>query len=189
MNSARFCKHCGENILQTNGQIYQTPRANQNKTALLEIGIVVLIIVAVVGYFIVRGDNKTESKSNNELKAQKQQTPLGSGASEGDSYDKRRLDSFRSTAVSINPAAMQCADESKLSTISFLPGSNICSDTAIEDSTYPSPPKGVCDEGAYGIEVTDTTSADGAYQYSLTCTIAGKEQAVTCDQNGCSKAP
>jgi hypothetical protein len=133
--------------------------------------------------------SNTEAKRNDERKVQKQQAFPERGTSESDSYDKRRLASFRATTMSVAASAIQCADESKLSKTSFLPGSNICSDTAVSDITYPSPAKGVCDEGAYGIEVTDETSGDGIYQIIMACTIAGTEHATTCNDMGCSTAP
>jgi len=100
--------------------------------------------------------------------------------------NKAKLASFRSSAVSVNPAAMSCADESMLNTTTAAPGAAICSDTAVEASLYPTLANGVCDGNTYTVAATDATSADGQYQVIMTCTIAGTARAVTCTQNGCT---
>jgi prepilin-type N-terminal cleavage/methylation domain-containing protein len=100
--------------------------------------------------------------------------------------NKAKLASFRSSAVSVNPAAMSCADENQLDTTSTAPGDPICADTTVEDSTYPVLATGVCDGNTYTVASTDATSADGQYQVVMTCTISGTDRVVTCTQGGCT---
>ena len=100
--------------------------------------------------------------------------------------NKAKLASFRSSAVSVNPAAMSCADENQLAVASNGPGDDICTDTSVEDSTYPVLASGVCDGNTYTVVATDATSADGVYQVVMTCTIAGTARVVTCLQSGCT---
>ena len=75
--------------------------------------------------------------------------------------NKAKLASFRSSAVSVNPAAMSCADENILAVASVAPGDDICADTTVEDSVYPVLANGVCDGNPYTVVATDATSADG----------------------------
>lgn len=100
--------------------------------------------------------------------------------------NKAKLASFRSSAVSVNPAAMSCADENLLNTATEASGVAICADTAVEASLYPTLANGVCDGNTYTVVATDATSADGQYQVDMTCTIAGTARAVSCTQNGCT---
>jgi prepilin-type N-terminal cleavage/methylation domain-containing protein len=107
--------------------------------------------------------------------------------------NKAKLASFRSTAVSINPAAMTCADESTLNTATPLgttgdaTGENICSDVAVIADAYPTLAAGVCDGNSYSVNpVADGTSADGQYSFTVNCTIAGTSHSVACTQNGCT---
>jgi len=105
--------------------------------------------------------------------------------------NKAKLASFRSTAVSVNPAAMSCADESTLRLLTdtppAAPGAAICSDTTVDSSVYPTVSAGVCEGDNFAVSaVTDGTSADGIYSVAMTCTIGGAEKTVTCDQNKCT---
>ncbi|HBB36653.1 MAG: Prepilin-type cleavage/methylation protein [Candidatus Moranbacteria bacterium GW2011_GWC1_45_18] len=100
--------------------------------------------------------------------------------------NKAKLASFRSSAVSVNPAAMSCADENILAVASVAPGDDICADTTVEDSVYPVLANGVCDGNTYTVVATDATSADGQYQVVMTCTIAGTARVVTCTEAGCT---
>jgi len=100
--------------------------------------------------------------------------------------NKAKLASFRSSAVSVNPAAMTCADEGQLNTSADGPRDDICSDRAIDDSTYPVLQAGTCDGNNYTVLATDETSADGQYKITMTCTIAGTPRTVECTQNGCT---
>ncbi|MFA5926329.1 MAG: type II secretion system protein [Parcubacteria group bacterium] len=100
--------------------------------------------------------------------------------------NKAKLASFRSTAVSINPAAMTCADENLLNTTDEGPGANICADVNVIDDIYPNLGAGVCDGGAYTVAVTDATSADGQYSFTVSCNIASDPKSVICTQNGCT---
>lgn len=100
--------------------------------------------------------------------------------------NKAKLASFRSTAVSVNPAAMICADESTLTTTNATPGGDICSDATVDASKYPVMPAGVCENDDFTIaNVTDDTSGDGIYEVVMTCTI-GAARTVTCDQEKCT---
>ncbi|HLD34666.1 MAG: hypothetical protein A2359_04765 [Candidatus Moranbacteria bacterium RIFOXYB1_FULL_43_19] len=100
--------------------------------------------------------------------------------------NKAKLASFRSSAVSVNPAAMSCADENILAVASVAPGDNICADITVEDSVYPVLANGVCDGNTYVVAATDATSADGQYSVVMTCTIAGTARVVTCTESGCT---
>jgi prepilin-type N-terminal cleavage/methylation domain-containing protein len=100
--------------------------------------------------------------------------------------NKAKLASFRSSAVSVNPAAMSCADENQLAVASDAPGEAICADLTVEDSLYPTLANGVCDGNTYTVAATDATSADGQYQVVMTCTIAGTARVVTCTEAGCT---
>ena len=100
--------------------------------------------------------------------------------------NKAKLASFRSSAVSVNPAAMTCADEGQLNTSPGGPGDDICGDRTIDDSKYPVLQPGTCDGNTYRVLVTDETSADGQYQITMTCNIAGTPRTVECTQNGCT---
>lgn len=100
--------------------------------------------------------------------------------------NKAKLASFRSSAVSVNPAAMSCADESTLNTTTEGAGAAICSDTNVEASLYPTLANGVCDGNAYTAVATDATSADGQYIVDMTCTIAGTARLVHCTESGCT---
>ncbi|MDI6777592.1 MAG: type II secretion system protein [Patescibacteria group bacterium] len=105
--------------------------------------------------------------------------------------NKAKLASFRSTAVSVNPAAMSCADESSLRLLTdtppAAPGASICSDTTVEASLYPTPAAGVCDGSDFAVSVvTDPTSADGLYLLSMTCTVGGAARTVSCTETGCT---
>jgi prepilin-type N-terminal cleavage/methylation domain-containing protein len=100
--------------------------------------------------------------------------------------NKAKLASFRSSAVSVNPAAMSCADENQLAVASDAPGEDICADTTVEDSVYPVLANGVCDGNTYEVAATDATSADGQYSITMTCTISGTDRVVTCTQAGCT---
>jgi prepilin-type N-terminal cleavage/methylation domain-containing protein len=100
--------------------------------------------------------------------------------------NKAKLASFRSTAVSINPAAMTCADENLLNTTDEGPAADICADTAVIDDVYPTLGTGVCDGNTYTVTATDATSADGQYSFTVDCTIAGVARSVACTQNGCT---
>ena len=100
--------------------------------------------------------------------------------------NKAKLASFRSSAVSVNPAAMTCADENQLDTTAAAPGDNICADTTVDNSTYPVLQVGTCDGNTYTVSATDATSADGQYSVTMTCTIAGTAHAVACTENGCT---
>jgi len=101
--------------------------------------------------------------------------------------NKAKLASFRSTAVSINPAAMTCADESKINTATPGPGADICSDATVISDKYPTLATGVCD-GAYTVTAGDTISADGIYNFTVSCTIGGAAtpSQVICTQTGCT---
>lgn len=110
--------------------------------------------------------------------------------------NKAKLASFRSTAVSINPAAMSCADESSLNlpvapAIDFdisAVGTAICDDTTVEASEYPVLALGVCDGNTYSVTPTDPAASAGDGQYSIVvaCDIAATARTVTCNQNGCT---
>jgi len=100
--------------------------------------------------------------------------------------NKAKLASFRSSAVSVNPAAMTCADEDQLNTAADGPGDNICADTDVDNSTYPVLQPGTCDGNTYTVAAVDDTSADGQYQITMTCAIAGTNREVVCTQNGCT---
>ncbi len=101
--------------------------------------------------------------------------------------NKAKLASFRSSAVSVNPAALICADEDQLNTNASAPGDAICGNTTIEDSTYPILASGVCDGNTYTVhDVSDGTSADGEYSLQITCTIAGTNRTVSCTEEGCT---
>jgi len=100
--------------------------------------------------------------------------------------NKAKLASFRSSAVSVNPAAMTCADENKLKTTSAAPGDDICNDATVDNSTYPVLQAGTCDGNTYTVAPTDATSADGQYSITMTCTVAGTAHQVVCNQNGCT---
>lgn len=105
--------------------------------------------------------------------------------------NKAKLASFRSSAVSVNPAAMSCADESILRLLTDIPpaapSAAICSDTAVDSSVYPDVPAGVCEGDNFAVSVvTDATSADGIYSVAMTCTVGGAVKTVTCTQNGCT---
>jgi len=100
--------------------------------------------------------------------------------------NKAKLASFRSSAVSVNPAAMSCADENLLNTTTEAPGVAICADTTVDASLYPTLASGVCDGNTYTVAATDATSADGQYQVVMTCTIAGTARVVTCTEAGCT---
>ena len=89
-------------------------------------------------------------------------------------------------AVSVNPAAMSCADEDILAVASDAPGEAICADTNVEDSVYPVLASGVCDGNTYTVAATDATAADGQYQVVMTCTIAATARVVTCTESGCT---
>jgi len=102
--------------------------------------------------------------------------------------NKAKLASFRSTAVSINPAAMTCADENKITTGAALTaGADICADPTVIADKYPTLATGVCD-GAYSVSASDATSADGIYSFDVSCTIGGAAAAnhVICTQTGCT---
>ncbi len=99
--------------------------------------------------------------------------------------NKAKLASFRSTAVSINPAAMTCADESSINITTPGPGVKICSDTTVINDLYPTLASGVCDS-AYTVVATDANSADGQYSFTVSCNIATVAHSVTCTQNGCT---
>lgn len=100
--------------------------------------------------------------------------------------NKAKLASFRSTAVSINPAAMTCADEATLNTTDEGPAADICGDTAVIDDVYPTLGAGVCDGDTYTVAATDATASDGQYSFSVSCNIAGVAKQVDCTQNGCT---
>jgi len=100
--------------------------------------------------------------------------------------NKAKLASFRSSAVSVNPAAMTCADEAQLDLTANGPADNICGTTTVEASAYPTLATGVCDGNSYTVAPTDATSADGVYSVVMTCTVAGTAHVVTCNQNGCT---
>ncbi len=111
--------------------------------------------------------------------------------------NKARLASFRSSAVSVNPAAMTCADEAQLDLTANGPGDNICGTPTVEASTYPTLQNGVCDGNTYTVAVTDPTSADGLYGtnptgtpadtgITMSCTIAGTARNVVCSSSGCT---
>lgn len=100
--------------------------------------------------------------------------------------NKAKLASFRSSAVSVNPAAMTCADESALNTAAKAPGDNICGDITVDNSTYPVLQVGTCDGNTYTVAPVDATTADGQYQVTMNCTIAGTLHSVVCNQNGCT---
>lgn len=104
--------------------------------------------------------------------------------------NKAKLASFRSTAVSINPAAMTCADESSLNITNEGPGTAICADTAVIADVYPTLANGVCDGNAYTVVATDpaTSAADGQYSFTVSCTIGGAAAPsnVICTQTGCT---
>jgi len=85
--------------------------------------------------------------------------------------NKAKLASFRSSAVSVNPAAMTCADEDKLDTTSNAPGDNICGSTTADNSIYPVLQAGTCDGNTYSVDPVDATSADGVYTITMTCKI------------------
>lgn len=100
--------------------------------------------------------------------------------------NKAKLASFRSSAVSVNPAAMSCADTSQLATANLAAGSAICSDATVENSVYPTLQPGTCDGNAYTITATDATSADGVYSVTMACTIATTPHSVVCTETGCT---
>ncbi len=105
--------------------------------------------------------------------------------------NKAKLASFRSSAVSVNPAAMSCADTSQLSTAHagggpLIATDPICSEATVENSLYPTLQPGTCDGNTYTISATDATSADGVYQVDMTCKIAGTDHLVTCKETGCT---
>jgi prepilin-type N-terminal cleavage/methylation domain-containing protein len=100
--------------------------------------------------------------------------------------NKAKLASFRSTAVSINPAAMTCADEDQINVTDEGPAADICADNTVIDDVYPTLATGVCDGNTYTVVATDATAADGQYQFVVSCDIAGVARSVTCTQNGCT---
>lgn len=101
--------------------------------------------------------------------------------------NKAKLASFRSSAVSVNPAAMTCADENALDETSTAPGDNICADPTVENSTYPVLQTGTCDNNTYSVVADDgASSADGQYSITMTCAVAGTDHVVSCTQNGCT---
>lgn len=102
--------------------------------------------------------------------------------------NKAKLASFRSTAVSINPAAMTCADESSLNITDEGQGTAICADNTVIDDVYPTLALGVCDNNTYTVVATDPadSAADGQYSFVVSCNIATVAKSVTCTQNGCT---
>lgn len=100
--------------------------------------------------------------------------------------NKAKLASFRSTAVSINPAAMTCADESSLNVTDEGPGADICADNTVIDDVYPTLGAGVCDGNTYTVVATDATTGDGQYSFTVSCNIAAAAKDVICTQNGCT---
>lgn len=99
--------------------------------------------------------------------------------------NKAKLASFRSTAVSINPAAMTCADENKINTATPGPGANICADATVISDIYPTLGTGVCD-AAYTVTALDANTADGIYSFTVSCNIATVAHSVDCTQTGCT---
>ncbi|TSA45766.1 type II secretion system protein [bacterium] len=101
--------------------------------------------------------------------------------------NKAKLASFRSTAVSINPAAMTCADENKINTATPGPGADICADPTVISDKYPTLATGVCDS-AYTVTAHDVTGSDGIYDFTVSCTIGGAAapSTVACTQTGCT---
>ncbi len=102
--------------------------------------------------------------------------------------NKAKLASFRSTAVSINPAAMTCADENEITTGAALTaGTDICADATVIADKYPVLGSGVCDD-AYTVLAADATLADGIYSFDVSCHIGGAAALthVVCTQIGCT---
>lgn len=100
--------------------------------------------------------------------------------------NKAKLASFRSSAVSVNPAALTCADEDVLNVNAAAPGDDICGNSSVDDSTYPILQTGTCDGNTYTVSAADGTSADGQYEVNMTCSVAGTNRTVACTQNGCT---
>jgi prepilin-type N-terminal cleavage/methylation domain-containing protein len=96
--------------------------------------------------------------------------------------NKAKFASWKSSAVSANPAAITCADESTI--VTGAEGAALCTAAGVTDATWPDIPAGVC-SNAVTFTATDTTASDGSYSYTASCTIGTVTKTVTCSENGC----
>lgn len=192
-NSAKFCKHCGGKFLQNQDQITRSDRTRHKKSTLLVTGIAVLAIVAVAGYFFGRGDKKTEEKSatDNTVATYKQQAPSGGNEmGESDSYDERRLASFRAIAASTVAASIQC-DDGGGTLQSGVSGDVMCNKN-YPSTVWPAVAASICAEGTnlnYIVDAVRNGGGSGLFSYSVKCTIAGTEYTTTCDDGVVSTTP
>jgi len=96
--------------------------------------------------------------------------------------NKAKFASWKSSAVSANPAAITCADESTI--VDGDEGEALCTDTDVTSATWPDIPTGVC-SGTVEFDATDATASDGSYSYVASCTIGAVTKTITCSENGC----
>ncbi len=98
--------------------------------------------------------------------------------------NKAKFASWKSSAVSANPAAITCADESTI--VDGGEGADLCADTDVTDATWPDIPTGVC-SNAVTFDATDATASDGSYLYRAECTIGTVCKGIECTENGCEE--
>ncbi len=104
-------------------------------------------------------------------------------ASLGSARERARLASAQSSLKSAQAAAVICEDgggtvQPAASGTAPTAGSNICSDTAITDATYPSLPA----NWAYTNSTAGGSAGDGVF----TIEASGEGNTITCDANACS---
>lgn len=105
------------------------------------------------------------------------------------SKDLAKLASFRSSVISMNPAAMDCADQSILNSNEPKIGSAVCSNATIANDSWPNLTSNICDGDNYTISVSDSNAADGKYNFSVSCLISGTNVSVECNEIGCNSKP
>jgi len=101
------------------------------------------------------------------------------------SKTKAKFASFKSTVVSANPAAMNCADESTLRAPTAADRS-ICTVASPTTDTWPTIGTGVCSTFT-DFSVTDATAADGLYSFQADCQNGTVCKRVLCTETGCTE--
>ncbi len=98
--------------------------------------------------------------------------------------NKAKFASWKTSAVSANPAAITCSDEATV--IDGNENEPICSDTNVTSAVWPDIPTGVCASTVF-FDATDAVTGDGSYSYQADCTIGTVTKRVTCSEAGCSE--
>lgn len=101
------------------------------------------------------------------------------------SKTKAKFASFKSTVVSANPAAMNCADESTLRAPDA--DRSICTVASPTTDTWPSIGTSVCSTFT-DFSVTDATAGDGAYSFQADCQNGAVCKRIACTETGCAES-